>query len=109
MEELNGESAAMTVVQFQEANGDLVIVLTGELDISNSEAFRERVQQAVTLGPKRLVFDLSQLSFMDSSGIAVLMYAANSVDDIEVRNPSNVIRRIIQSTGLSEILHLTPS
>jgi anti-anti-sigma regulatory factor len=43
---------------------------------------------------------------MDSSGIAILLRAAARVDSIEVRNPSSTVRRIIECTGLTEVLHL---
>jgi anti-anti-sigma factor len=55
------------------------------------------------------VVDLSELDFMDSSGIAVLIYAVNSIKAIELRNASPIIRRIIEATGLSNVLRLDPT
>ncbi len=59
--------------------------------------------------PSRVVFDLSQLTFMDSSGIAVMVYVANNVEKIELRQASSIIRRVVEATGLSDILRLEPS
>jgi anti-anti-sigma factor len=50
------------------------------------------------------VFDLSSLRFMDSSGIALLLRAREQVGDVVVRNPSAVIQRIIEATGLGDTL-----
>jgi anti-anti-sigma factor len=58
---------------------------------------------------ERVVFDLSDLEFMDSSGIAVLVFAANSIPQIELRSASPIIRRIIEVTGLSNFLKLDPA
>ena len=55
-----------------------------------------------------LVVDLTKLEFMDSSGIAMLLKIAARVDSVEIRNPSNAVRRIIECTGLTDVLHLDP-
>ena len=41
---------------------------------------------------------------MDSSGIAVLLEAAQQADSVVIRRPSNAVRRVIETTGLSEVL-----
>ena len=108
MDELDGYSAAVTIDQVQEPSGAWLVKLSGEVDISNSEALRVSVEQTLAAKPKKVVFDLSRLSFMDSSGLAVLILAANIVEEIEILDPSPVIRRVIQETGLSEILPISP-
>jgi anti-anti-sigma factor len=109
MEEIETNEAGLSIEQVADAAGDPVIVLNGELDISNADAFREAVERVVEEKPGRLVFDLSQLSFMDSSGIAVMVYAATNVGAIELRHASTIIRRVVEATGLSEILPLDAS
>ena len=69
-------------------------------------ARRERSIVSSTREAKPLVVDLTQLEFMDSSGIAMLLRAAGRVGTIEVRNPSDVVRRIIECTGLADVLHI---
>jgi anti-sigma B factor antagonist len=109
MEELETSEASFTVVRSSDANGDPILALDGELDISNADAFRLAVEDVLTDNPSRLVFELSTLTFMDSSGIAVMVYAANEVSAIELRHPSIIIRRVVEATGLAEILQLDPS
>jgi anti-anti-sigma factor len=109
MEEVETNDTGLSITQTADAAGDPMIVLTGELDISNADAFREAVERVVEGKPVRLVFDLSELTFMDSSGIAVMVYAANNVEAIELHHASTIIRRVIEATGLSEILPLDAS
>jgi anti-anti-sigma factor len=109
MEELDTSETSFTIEQSSNAAGDPMLTLHGELDISNADMFRQTVEKVVEKNPARLVFDLAQLTFMDSSGIAVMVYAANKVSDIELRHASTIIRRVVEATGLTEILRLDPS
>jgi anti-sigma B factor antagonist len=83
--------------------------LRGELDMLSAVTLRDTVERLVDHRCARLVFDLGELDFMDSSGIAVLVYAANSIEAIELINASPIIKRIIEVTGLSNLLKLDPS
>jgi anti-anti-sigma factor len=92
-----------------DAAGVTVIELIGEIDISNADALGAEVDKLVGAdAQERLVIDLGALEFMDSSGIALLIRAAGRVDAVEIRNPSEVVRRIIECTGLGEVLRISP-
>jgi anti-anti-sigma factor len=108
MERLNGGGAEMTVSESRRDDGAVVLALAGELDVSNAAALRGRVDAVLALAPSGIVFDLSDLQFMDSSGIAVLVLAANEVGNVELRDPSSIVRRIVHATGLAEILKMNP-
>jgi anti-anti-sigma factor len=108
MEELETDKTDLVIRQVTDPAGDSVVELSGEIDISNADAFREALEFIVEAKPKRLVFDLSQLTFMDSSGIAVMVFAANNVAAVELRDTPPIIRRVIESTGLTEILRMNP-
>jgi anti-anti-sigma factor len=56
--------------------------------------------------PETLVIELAGLSFMDSSGIALLVEIAGAVGTFLLRDVSDVIRGVIEATGLSEILRI---
>ena len=51
---------------------------------------------------------MSELAFMDSSGLAMLASLARKVPGIEVRDPAPIVRRLIDLSGLAEILNVTP-
>jgi anti-anti-sigma factor len=90
------------------AEGPSVVSLAGELDSTNADALRDAVASVVAARPERLVFDLAGLRFMDSAGIAVLISAAADVDVVELRNPSEIVRRVIELTGLTTVFRVEP-
>jgi anti-sigma B factor antagonist len=94
--------------QSVDSNGDPVLKLRGELDMMSAVPLRETVEKIAAQHCDRLVFDLSDLEFMDSSGIAVLVYAANNVGTVSLHNASPIIRRIVEATGLTDFLLLDP-
>jgi anti-sigma B factor antagonist len=56
-----------------ERRGDVVVArLTGELDIAGASVTGERIGEAVSSDARGLVVDMSDLEFIDSSGVAML-------------------------------------
>ena len=103
----NGEGAHGAVEGAQDASGARVVKLIGEIDLSNAEALGDTLATMAGEGD-HLVIDLSALEFMDSSGIAMLLRAAVRASSVEVRNPSAIVRRIIECTGLGDVLRIEP-
>ena len=62
----------------------------------------------LTADDDRLAFDVAELKFMDSSGIALLVSAARQVRQVELRHPTPIVRRLIELTGLTELLLMVP-
>jgi anti-anti-sigma factor len=89
-------------------DGTSVISLSGELDLVTAERVRSVVEDALAGEGERLVFDISELEFMDSSGIALLVSATRKVPKVEVRHPTPIVKRLIELTGLTEILRMVP-
>jgi anti-anti-sigma factor len=90
----------------RDASGARVVKLIGEIDVANADALGEKLDGLIGTDDARLVVDLSALEFIDSSGIAMLLRAARRVDSIAMRNPTDVVRRIIECTGLADTLHI---
>jgi anti-sigma B factor antagonist len=56
--------------------GDTVVVApSGEVDLSRSPKLRNALRDAQSSRPKRVVIDLSDVEYMDSSGVATLVEA----------------------------------
>jgi anti-sigma B factor antagonist len=89
-------------------NGQIVLSVVGELDLSSEAEVRTVADRAVQHGATAFVFDLSGITFMDSSGLALLLTVAGQVDSIEVRKPSATVRRVIELSGLASTLRMTP-
>ena len=101
-------SARATVSEVRGDDSEVVLQIAGEVDISSVSALREAISHAIARAPRRLVLDLSGLTFMDSSGIAVLLTAAEQISAVELRNPTEIIRRLITLSGLAGVLRMTP-
>jgi anti-anti-sigma factor len=84
-----------------------LVVVTGELDMSNSPELRRRVEKAVREGSDRVIIDLSGLTHMDSSGLAALI---DSHQLTEARGgrlalviSSESVRRTVEVRGLDRL------
>lgn len=52
--------------------------------------------------PIRVTFDLEKLTFMDSSGIALLVEVSNDVGEVTLINVAQNVYRIFEACGLLE-------
>ena len=109
MAEIGQPGSAAAGLEAREEDGALVLYLSGELDVTNVKQVRSAVDAFVSSQTERLIFDLEGLQFMDSSGIALLVSVAQKVRKVQVRNPSGIVRRLMELTGLTDTLHVTPS
>ena len=67
-------------VEIEQRDDDVVVArLTGELDISAAERTGKRIAEAVPSSARGLVVDMSELEFMDSSGVSMLFSLARQV------------------------------
>ena len=53
----------------------LVLRPTGDIDLARSPELRLRLREELDAMPKRLILDLSGVTYMDSSGVATLVEA----------------------------------
>ena len=106
MAELEDEELATTVeIDTQlDPTGAQIVILSGELDSSNAASLQEKMAAITAHHSQRLIFDLAGLRFMDSAGIAVLISASTQISSVSVRNPSPIVRRVLETTGLSSVL-----
>jgi anti-anti-sigma factor len=108
MAELEPEPATVQIDMHLDSTGTQVVMLSGELDSSNADSLQEQVASIPPQPPRRLIFDLTGLLFMDSAGIAVLIGAAAKASSVSLRNPSPIIRRVLEATGLSSVFSIEP-
>lgn len=84
----------------------------GELDMENADAIRARLGEAITSDVAALIVDLSEVTFMDSSGVELLfrVRAELEIRQMQLRlvvAPDSVIRRTLEVTdGGAELLEL---
>jgi anti-anti-sigma factor len=88
---------------------DLWVEAAGEVDISTSPRWEKVISDGVASKPNRIYVDMHGVSFIDSSGLAVLVRCHALADSqgcqLIVRAPSRQVDRVLALAGLSQ--HLT--
>jgi len=90
--------------------GTVTLHLAGELDVASAPALRDEVVRLISEGRTALVFDCSELSFVDSTGLGVLIgararcLAANG--GVALTGVKPALQRLLAVTGI-ESLFLT--
>ena len=86
-------------------------ITTSEIDPASAEAFRAEVSDAVAHAADaagQVVLDFSDVDFIDSTGLTVLIDAHRTLGDqdrvLVVANVRPHIRRVFEVTGLEKFL-----
>jgi len=80
--------------------GPIVLAFRGVLDIAGVQAVRPEVDAVLARHVGPLTLDLGRVTFMDSSGIALLIEMANRVEDLCIVHLPDNLRRVLEITGL---------
>jgi anti-sigma B factor antagonist len=84
-----------------------LLTVVGELDLSNSTELRAHVHRAIRDGRNRIVIDLSDLTHMDSSGMAALIDAHQLAEErggrLALVITSESVRRTVEVRGLDRL------
>lgn len=87
--------------------------LAGELDRSNEEDARQAIERCLNQGARCLVIDLGGLTFMDSSGINLLVRTYNALlqrhGRLALVAPPGPIRRVLDMVQLPPRVPVYPS
>jgi anti-sigma B factor antagonist len=95
-------SSREPVVGLAERGDVLVLSLAGELDLADAPAVREALRRAVERAPKRLVVDLTEVTFVDSTVLGALVEARSALggDAFALAAPGLEVRRALEVSGL---------
>jgi anti-sigma B factor antagonist len=82
-----------------------VLAITGEVDMASAPGLRDQLQQ---LDARNVVIDLSGVTFIDSTGLGVLVAALKRSREagghLVLRSPTRATRRVLDITGLSQLV-----
>ncbi|GGJ59458.1 stage II sporulation protein AA (anti-sigma F factor antagonist) [Anoxybacillus voinovskiensis] len=98
-------------MDFEVKQNVLLVRLSGELDHHTAEALREKVTDLMETKPIRhIVLNLSELTFMDSSGLGVILGRYKQIKNVGgemiVCAISPAIKRLFDMSGLFKIIRL---
>jgi len=84
-----------------------VVKVTGEIDVYTAPEFKSAVNKAIDTGAVDLIIDLTNVSYMDSSGFGILLGATKRVrpkgGTINLLGCSEAITRMLRITRLDTI------
>jgi anti-sigma B factor antagonist len=85
----------------------------GELDLYAAPELKRRLATAIDAGKTRVVVDLTQAAFMDSTALGVLIGALKRLrvrnGALAVASEQPTILRILEVTGMDQVLDLHPT
>jgi anti-anti-sigma factor len=93
-----------------EREGDTIVVAPeGDVDVDNAAVLRQVLQQVVDRGDcTRLDIDMSAVTFLDSSGLGMLVAAQRAAGargiTLKLRDPGPVVRMVLEVTNLHTTL-----
>ncbi|HVE46654.1 MAG TPA: STAS domain-containing protein [Acidimicrobiales bacterium] len=87
----------------------VVVGVVGELDCASGPTLEDRLGDLIeNQGNRTVVIDLTNMTFVDSSGLSVLVGAYRRLrergGDLSLRCPSRSTRKVFQITGLDRVL-----
>ena len=89
-------------------DGMVSIALSGELDLAGARQLEMHLDEAERESPERLVIDLRDLSFIDSTGLRLLLQADARARErgceLVLRRGEATVQRVFEVTGALDVL-----
>lgn len=98
-------------IDIKTENGTAIATLSGEIDHHNARELRAELDRyIITAQPRELAMDFGNITFMDSSGIGLIMGRSKLMKEcggrLEVRNTQPYIRRVLRLSGIERIVSI---
>jgi anti-sigma B factor antagonist len=93
---------------YDEAGNRWRFDLVGEIDIENAHQLKQQLEAAYAAHPTNIYLDLENLSYIDSTGLGVIigMYSSIKPDGYKtvILNPKDNVRKLLRITSLDKVL-----
>lgn len=97
-------------VEIQAVGQTVVLHLRGELDVATVQHVRRALAHPVAREASAIVFDLAELTFLDSTGIHLFLSAWHGTQadqrSLVLRNPSPAALKALRLTGVDQLLQV---
>lgn len=88
--------------------GVAVLKLQGKLNMVSAPRLREEVHAAVAAGNSRVAIDLTEVDFIDSSGLGALINGLKATrqagGDLRIVAPTEQVRLVLELTNIDRVL-----
>jgi anti-sigma B factor antagonist len=86
------------------------VVLIGEIDLSTAGRVREALIAVSNSGETNVVVDMTNVTFMDSTGLSALVSSAkrfrSAGGEVALRSPGPSVRKVMEITGLTRVFSI---
>jgi anti-sigma B factor antagonist len=93
------------------AHSKLVVRVAGEVDIQTSPVLDEQLQRVTADGAPSVVVDLSDVTFLDSTGLSVLIAGLKRCQEaggtMRLASPRPNVRKVLEITGLTSVFQIS--
>lgn len=98
----------MARVTFNRASGLLCAYLAGEIDHHSAQLLRQRIDSQLLMGGQsRLILDFSAVTFMDSSGLGLILGRKRLIQSmggrLSVQHPPQQIKKVLDLAGVDYV------
>ena len=87
-----------------------VIGVSGEIDLASAPYLGDALTAAIDIGHGPVIVDLAEVTFMDSTGLGVMVSAhkrlARAGRQLRLRSPSAKVTRVVTVSGLDHLLQI---
>ena len=94
-------------IEVADTTSPTTVVLIGEIDISTSGRVREALIAISSSGENKVVIDMTNVTFMDSTGLAALVGPLKRFrsmnGEIVLRSPASGVKKVLEITGLTRV------
>jgi anti-sigma B factor antagonist len=100
------------IAGIERSDGRVVVALAGELDLYNAHVVRDALLECCSEEPERLVVDLSEVEFIDSTALGVLIEARSRMLDRRaflLAGPGLETKRALELSGLDRHFSVHPT
>lgn len=92
----------------------IVIKISGEFDLQAADYCRQEIDQKIRIeGVNDLLFDLEKVTFIDSSGLGVILgryrKARENNGRVAISNASSRILKILELSGITRLIPVYPT
>jgi anti-sigma B factor antagonist len=102
----------VTVTTSQQ-DGVFVIAFGGDIDVASAVTVRDALDRVIAAGHHRIVLDLDEVRFLDSTGLGVMVGRLKAVrdlgGDLHLVCTSPRIARVMSITSLDEVFRIHPT
>jgi anti-anti-sigma factor len=104
--------SAPLITEIRGSKSHALVLLSGELDTSTAGGLYEELARISRDGIVHVALDLTDLEFIDSTGISVLIAehkrTASAGGELIILSPHRNVRRVFEVAGLMDVLDVLP-